>query len=145
MTWFLTAVILLCVSIGGAVIQQILATEVQGWILVLSRHLVRRAVLRIPESHRLRYEEEWLAELAATRSRPVSALIYSVWVLVHARRTGREIRIGGSERPDRTASVPESTSRITVGTCGKHLMLSVLLRRAWGSARHTSDFPTAAY
>ena len=112
MSWFSTAIILLCGATGFAVVQQILATEVEGWILVLSRRVVRRAALRIPDPHRLRYEEEWLAEIATIGSRPISALTYSLWVLMHARRTGREIRAGDRER---AAAPAESASCVTVG------------------------------
>ena len=105
----------LCLAIALLVSQQILAIEVSGWIDVLSRHLVARAVRGLPESHRLRYQEEWLAELAALRSRPISALGYSLWVLCQAAHTGSELRAGASEMSDLSPLATDPTSGITIG------------------------------
>lgn len=106
MSMFLTVVGFVaaaCLTIALLLGQQVLAIEAQGWMLVLSRHLVERAVRRLPESHRLRYAEEWLAELEVLRSRPISALGYSVLVLTRARRTGSELWAGA---PDPSSSSP---------------------------------------
>lgn len=118
MTALLTAcafIAAICVTIGLLVGQQVLATELQGWLLVLSRRLIERAVLRLPACHRLRYEEEWLAELDALKPRPISAFVYSAWLLTRARRTGGELRQGADELSVSSAETRQPTARVTVG------------------------------
>jgi hypothetical protein len=118
MTRLLTAVgvvAAVCLTIAWLVGQQILAVEVRGWMIVFSRHLVDRAARRLPESHRLRYREEWLAELAALRSRPISALGYSLWVLSRAGRTVSELRTGASDLSNLSPVATDPTPPITVG------------------------------
>ena len=118
MTAFLTAlasVAAVCITVGWLVGQQVLAIEIQGWMQVLSRRIVERAVLRLPECHRLRYEEEWSAELAALKSRPISGLAYSCWVLTQARRTGSEAGMVADELSDSSPVTRQPMARITVG------------------------------
>jgi hypothetical protein len=115
MTLSLTLVAAICLTIACLVGQQILATEVTGWMVVLSRHLVERAVRNLPEPHRLRYQEEWLAELAALRSRPISALGYSLWVLSRAKRTGSELGARASELSPLSPGATDRAPGIAVG------------------------------
>jgi hypothetical protein len=105
----------ICLTVACLVGQQILAIEVSAWMEVLSRHLVERAVRKIPELHRLRYQEEWLAELAAFRSRPISALGYSLGVLAQAERTGSELDAGASELSKLSPGAADRTPGIAVG------------------------------
>jgi hypothetical protein len=100
-------------SVAGAcaIAQQVLATETQGWMIELSRRLVRRAVRRLPRSHQDRYEDEWLAELATLEGRPITSLAYALHVFSQARRTGSEISDSAdalSERRER----PTESSRV---------------------------------
>jgi hypothetical protein len=118
MTQLLTAVAgvaAICLTIAWLVGQQILAIEVRGWMVVLCRRLVERSARRLPESYRFRYQEEWLAELAVLRSRPISALGYSLWVLSQARRTGSEILAAASDLSNFSPSPTDRTPGITVG------------------------------
>lgn len=105
----------MCLTIGWLIGQQLLAMEAQGWMLALSRHLVERAVFRLPESHRVRYQEEWQAELEALRSRPISAVGYSLSVLTQARRTGSELRRVAPELSTAVPATSEGAARVTVG------------------------------
>lgn len=104
-----------CLTIACLVGKEILVFEVRGWIVVLNRHLVDRAVRRLPEPHRLRYQEEWLAELAALRSRPISALVYSLWVLSQAEPTGRELGPAASELSNLSPGLTDQTPGVAVG------------------------------
>jgi hypothetical protein len=118
MTHLLTAigiVFAFCLTIAWLVGQQILVAEIRGWMMVLSHHLVEWSVRRLPEFHRLRYQEEWLAELAALRDRPISALGYSLWVLSRAQRTGNELLAGVSDFSSLSPVATIPTPPITVG------------------------------
>lgn len=48
---------------------------VHRWCLWLARRLIRRAVRRLPEDARVRWEEEWLGDLAAFEGRRLSILV----------------------------------------------------------------------
>jgi hypothetical protein len=59
--------------------------------LVLSLWLLKRALARLPEEHRDRYEQEWLGELESLAKQHQPPLGFAFGVLVTARRTGREL------------------------------------------------------
>lgn len=57
-----------------AIVHSLLAGEIRAWLPYLARRLVRSAARRLPPPARVRYESDWLAELAAWEDRPLSAL-----------------------------------------------------------------------
>jgi hypothetical protein len=62
--------------IAAAVSRQ-LADEFKAWIPWITKHLVRRAVRKLPEDQRSRYEEEWssyLVEVPGELGKLVAAL-----------------------------------------------------------------------
>jgi RNA polymerase sigma-B factor len=75
--------------------QSLLSDEARAWLPHLARWLVRSAARRLQEQERDRYEEEWLAELAAWSDRPLSALGKAA----HIRWRAREMRasLGSAE------------------------------------------------
>jgi hypothetical protein len=59
----------------GSALKALVVDEARGWLPHIAGALVRSAVQRLPPLHRPRYEEEWLAELAAYSDRPLTALV----------------------------------------------------------------------
>jgi hypothetical protein len=66
-------------------------SEFADWSPFLARRIIRRAVRRIPEEHRVRYEEEWAAELEAVEGK-LSKLFLACGVVLSARSIGKELR-----------------------------------------------------
>jgi hypothetical protein len=71
-------------AVVGALLVSVLQQELFDWCFWLAKRLVRRAARSLPEAHRQRYEEEWLAELDELRGRNVSALVWALWVVACA-------------------------------------------------------------
>jgi RNA polymerase sigma factor (sigma-70 family) len=76
-------------AVGVAAGQSVLSNEARAWLPHLARWLVRQAAQRLQDEERDRYEEEWLAELAAWSDRPLSALVKAA----HIRWRTREMRV----------------------------------------------------
>jgi hypothetical protein len=91
-------------SIFFFVLQQALASEATGWLRWLAAAIVRRAAAMLP-AHRCRYEEEWLAEMAMFRERPLSGLITALRIFLRARATGRALDWG----PGQAAAQPAAS------------------------------------
>lgn len=76
-------------SILGAVFlattYALVTDEARAWLPHIARWLVRSAARRVPGEERVRYEEEWLAELAAWSDRPLSAVLRAAHIRWHAR------------------------------------------------------------
>lgn len=89
-------------AVAVAAGQSLLSDEARAWLPHLARWLVRSAVRRLQEEERDRYEEEWLAELAAWSDRPLSALGKAA----HIRWRVREMRasLGSAELFEHAAS-----------------------------------------
>lgn len=84
-------ILLLCAAFGAlavAVVHSLLADEVRAWLPHLARCLVRAAARRLPADSQARFEDDWLAELAAWDDRPMSALAKAA----HIRWNARAIR-----------------------------------------------------
>jgi hypothetical protein len=64
--------------IGLQVVTSLVQQEVLGWIPHLSLGLLRLAVRQLPPAHRDRWLEEWEAELATLRDRPLTCLLTAV-------------------------------------------------------------------
>src|SRR4051812_22664273 len=56
-------------------VQALMAEEARSWLPYLARAVARAAARRLPVEHGDRYEEEWLAELAAYSDRPLTSLV----------------------------------------------------------------------
>jgi hypothetical protein len=69
-----------------------LLSEFTDWCPTLAEHLVRRAVRRLPEGSRARWEEEWLGDLAAFKGRRLSILVRGLWIYIRAPSWGRTLR-----------------------------------------------------
>ena len=99
------------------VLQALFTDEARGWLPHLARAVVRRAARRLPPAHRERYEDEWLAELAAYSDRRLTALVRacSLWIGARAMRA----QFGGEVAPTRAAildrgeQVPFAVSVVT--------------------------------
>jgi len=72
----------------GAVAKSLLTEEARAWLPYLSQRFIRSAARHLPDEDRDRYEEEWLAEVAAWSDRPLSALARAA----HIRWNAREMR-----------------------------------------------------
>jgi hypothetical protein len=59
------------------VVVQLVAEEVSGWLPIWSRGLLSAAVRRLPVAQQSRYRDEWRAELAAYRGRPLAGILFT--------------------------------------------------------------------
>ena len=78
-------------SLLGALMISLCVVEARGWILPLCRWCVRRAVLRLPESRRERYLEEWTAHVQDLSERPITAIVWALGTRHGARKVRREM------------------------------------------------------
>lgn len=69
----------------------LLLTECFDWLPWLSRRVVRSAARYLPPKQRVRYEDEWLAELDAIPGQRLSRLAFAVRVLLSSSDTRAEI------------------------------------------------------
>jgi hypothetical protein len=76
----------------SAVILPLLLSEFGEWCPTFAKHLVRRAVRRLPEKSRARWEEEWLADLEAWDGRRLSVLVRGLWIYLRAPFWGRTLQ-----------------------------------------------------
>lgn len=72
------------------VLQGLFTDEARGWLPHLARAMVRAAARRLPPA-RERYEEEWLAELAAYNDRRLTALFRACSLSFGARALSAEL------------------------------------------------------
>jgi hypothetical protein len=79
-------------SILAAVIVPLLLSEFTDWCPWFARRLVGRAVRRLPEASRDRWEEEWLGDLAAFEGRRLSILARGLWIYLRAPSWGRMLQ-----------------------------------------------------
>jgi len=79
MTWLL-------LTLTAAIVNLLLA-ECFDWLPWLSRRIVRCAARHLPPEHRVRYQDEWLAELDAVPGMRVSRLAFAVRVLLSSSDT----------------------------------------------------------
>jgi hypothetical protein len=70
----------LLIAIAISVAAKLGGEEFSGWIPVWTRGLLRSAVRHLPVAQRDRYREEWQAELAAYKRRPLAGILF-VWRL----------------------------------------------------------------
>ena len=70
----------------GVLGSTLIGAEVIAWCGPAQRALLRRAAARLPIEYRARYAEEWMAELDASPRGPVTRLLFTVTLLVRARR-----------------------------------------------------------
>jgi hypothetical protein len=106
----------------------LLAAEVWAHADPLSRWLIRRAVLRIPEEQRARLEEEWLAHLEETPG-AVRKLLHAIGCWSGAPAVGRAVagRIQQRARMTSTKMFTMFTMRLRLPVARPHL-----ITRAWG-------------
>jgi lipopolysaccharide/colanic/teichoic acid biosynthesis glycosyltransferase len=78
-------------SVLGAVLLNLLADEVVDWCPWLTERLLRRAARVLPEAHRDRYQEEWLAEVEALPGR-FARLAMALRILLGAPGTAQALR-----------------------------------------------------
>lgn len=62
----------------GALAAGAIAEEMLGGVSYLCRRILRRAARRLPLEHRVRYAEEWEAELLALPGGPVTKLVWTL-------------------------------------------------------------------
>jgi len=74
-----------------AVVVPMLASEFTEWCPWLSKRLIRLAIRRLPNAHRSRYEEEWLAELEEVPGK-LAKLVVALGILANAARMSRVLR-----------------------------------------------------
>lgn len=70
----LLGIVFACVT---AILAKLSSDEVTGWLPVWSSRFLKSAVSILPEDHRARYTQEWLAELAAFNQRRVAGLLFA--------------------------------------------------------------------
>lgn len=85
--------------IGLQVIASLVQQEVLGWIPHWSLGLLRLAVRQLPPAERDRWREEWEAELATLRDRPLTCLLAAVGIAFAVRGVGGELS-PGAQRSD---------------------------------------------
>jgi hypothetical protein len=66
--------------------------EALGWLPYLTRRIITSAAMRLPDDHRERWHEEWLADLKELDDRPLTAFAYAVSVATSAGSLARELR-----------------------------------------------------
>jgi hypothetical protein len=88
----LIGVVLAVLGIIGAVISRQLADEFKAWTPWLIGRLVKRAVRKLPEGQRDRFEEEWLSYLDETPGE-VGKIAAALGFLLAARRMSSPISI----------------------------------------------------
>ncbi len=116
--WFVLSIVGAGLAAAAlAVANSLIAGEVRAWLPHLARNLVRSAARRLPPDTRARYEEEWLAELAAWEDRPLSALAKAA----HLRWNANSIR----ESLDGVVVKSERLKRV-VDICSAFALLSIL-------------------
>lgn len=74
------------------VVLPLLLSEFTDWCPWFARRLVQRAVRRLPEGSRARWEEEWLGDLAAFEGRRLSILVRGLWIYFRAPSWGRMLQ-----------------------------------------------------
>lgn len=104
-----------------AISYALMADELRAWLPYLSRWLVRSAARQLPPVERERYEEDWLAELAAWQDRPLSGCAKAAHIRWGARRIRCSI-CGVSARGDRLKRLIDLG-----GSAGTLLLLAPLL------------------
>jgi Bacterial sugar transferase len=90
-------------AIAGAVFiataQSLVTDEAKARLPHLSRSLIRRAAHGFPAEHVERYGDEWLAEVAAYRDRPLTALVRALGILRGTRALRQELSGADRLRP----------------------------------------------
>jgi lipopolysaccharide/colanic/teichoic acid biosynthesis glycosyltransferase len=113
-TGLLIVVVLLGLAL--AVVRSLVVQEIRAWLPHLARRLVRRAAHRLPGDFQARYEEEWLAELAAWEDRAISALVRAAhirWKTKAIRESLGEAGVRG-ERAKRILDVSVAAAMLVV-------------------------------
>jgi hypothetical protein len=75
-----------------AVVLPLVLSEFTDWCPSLAKRLVRRAVQRLPQEARARWEQEWIGDLGALEGRRLSQLVRAVWIYLRAGSWGRLLR-----------------------------------------------------
>jgi lipopolysaccharide/colanic/teichoic acid biosynthesis glycosyltransferase len=117
-TMWATGLLIVVVLLGLAlaVVRSLVAQEIRAWLPHLARRLVRRAARRLPGDFQARYEEEWLAELAAWEDRAISALVRAAhirWKTKAIRESLGEAGVRG-ERAKRILDVSVAAAMLVV-------------------------------
>ena len=116
-TIVLVVLVFLFGTLVAPVLQGLFTDEARGWLPHLARAVVRTAARRLPPAYRERYEDEWLAELAAYSDRRLTALVRacSLWIGARAMRAefGNEVAPTRVSILDRVEKVPYAASIVT--------------------------------
>ena len=126
----------LALAVVAAVVNLVIA-ELAGWLPWVAEKTIRRAAHLLPPESRSRYEEEWLAELEVLPGSGISALLFSLRLLVRARRVGKELAGSPSAWP--TALLRSAIARPLVDFA----LIWVGLLMALGIRPLTSDISSA--
>jgi hypothetical protein len=88
----LLAVLIAALYIVVPTATSLISQEATGWIPILCQKIVAIASRQLPEGHRPRWTEEVNADIEEFKGRPISAIVHSIDVLLHARELGRQLQ-----------------------------------------------------
>lgn len=77
--------------LAATVVVGLIVVDAAGWLSVFARWVVRLAAGRLPGHFRFRYRDEWLAELHELSARPITAMLWALWIGVGVRRLRRAL------------------------------------------------------
>ena len=77
-----------------AIVLPLVLAELLGWLPWLAKALARRAATKLPATHRLRYREEWLAEIEFMQQERggLAVVAWAAVVFLRVNRTARDLR-----------------------------------------------------
>jgi hypothetical protein len=117
------AILIVVSSFVMAILARLFADDIKAWLPVLSRWLKARAVRRLPEESRARYEEEWESHLLEVPG-DLSKIIYSLGLQLAA------WRIRGFSLPSPGSIVEAFTKLVKEITASKFGLLPEPERRS---------------
>lgn len=114
----------LAIGVISALVNLLLG-EFFGWFPWMASRLIRHASGQLPSDVRVRYEDEWLAELEAIPSMGISSLLFAMRVRVRAPKVKRAIL--GTVRPAHRVSLATKRAMDCVGSVSVLWLLAPLL------------------
>jgi hypothetical protein len=94
----------LVVAIAIAVAGRLLSDDAKEWLPWITRHLIERAVARLPENEREKRREEWNSDVNEWPGN--LAKVYRVWGYLSAARAIRHMVLSGETPHIRTHNLP---------------------------------------
>lgn len=109
---------------GLALVLSMLLTAIGEWAPALSERVIWLAARFLPREHRLRYQEEWIAELHQLDGLHISALIWATIILVRAPLLAFAVR--ASEDSRGTKATNQRTRDPVTSDMGRKRRLAVV-------------------